>query len=609
MQALILAAGMGKRLGKLTDSDTKCMLTVNGDRLIDRALDAIDKAGINRLCIVIGYKGDRVRKHLGTRWGNIEISYIENKEYAKTNNIYSLLLASEFLEEDDTILLESDLIFDAELISKIVENPSENVVLVDKFESWMDGTVISFNDKGVVDRFISKVDQSEIDLKNFYKTVNIYKFSSKFSKNVYVPFLESYCKSVGLNEYYESVLSTIANLKLDNLYALEVGDYLWQEIDDVIDHSNASTMFAESDKLHSAYSLRFGGYWRFPKLRDYCYLVNPYFPTKQFQDLLRYEFSTLISEYPSGLHVQESMAANLFKVDSELITVGNGASELIHALGACIPPSTIGYFNPSFDEYAVRLANHKLIPVDGFSFTHLELLNSALKLSEQCDYVVLVNPDNPTGRFLDPQELLRILDKFKMNDCCLVLDESFVDFSPLFASATLILDEVLVKYPNLIVIKSISKSYGVAGIRLGVLATSNRELLKRIRASLPVWNINSFAEKFLQKITYFQNEYWDSCKKLAISREEFSNQLKANGIRVWESAANFLMIELPTEFDSTSFCNFMIKRNMLVKTLSGKRGMPEGSFLRVSVKSDEENFDFVSAVRDYREEIAKKGRQ
>jgi histidinol-phosphate/aromatic aminotransferase/cobyric acid decarboxylase-like protein/choline kinase len=597
MQALILAAGMGKRLGKLTDSDTKCMLEVNGIKLIDRALKAIEDAGIRKLCVVIGYKGDRVQKYLGSNWGKIEISYIENVDYSKTNNIYSLLLAADFLKREDTLLLESDLIFESEVIAKIVDDPRENIVLVDKFESWMDGTVVTFNENRIINKFISKQDQAVIENKNFYKTVNIYKFSADFSNNIYIPFLETYCKSVGLNEYYESVLSTIANLNQENLFALEINPYLWHEIDDVIDHSNASTMFAPLEELHSAYSKRFGGYWRFPKLVDYCYLVNPYFPTQNFEDLMKFEFRTLLAEYPSGLRVQESMAANLFKIDESLITVGNGASELINALANSLPNSTIGYFNPSFDEYAARFSKHNLVAVDGFDFSPAELLESVVELSEKCDYVVLVNPDNPTGRFIDPQEIVGLLGTLKENDCSLILDESFVDFSLQFESATLILEKVLMEFPNLIIIKSISKSYGVAGIRLGVMVTSNMTTLSRVREALPVWNINSFAEKFLQKITYFQKEYWTSCRKLAEARAEFSSALRGTGIKVWESAANFLMVELPPEMNSTEFCNYMIKQNMLIKSLSGKKGIPGENFLRVSVKSINENKEFVNAVR------------
>jgi len=602
MQALILAAGMGKRLGKLTDSDTKCMLEINGVRLIDSALQAIESAGIKKICIVIGYKGQRVRDHLAAKWeSSLDITYIVNSDFETTNNIYSLLLASEFLKSDDTILLESDLIFEPQVIPNLINDPRDNVVLVDKFEAWMDGTVISFDKNGIVNNFISKKNQSEINVKEYFKTVNIYKFSASFSNEIYVPFLESYCKSVGLNEYYESVLSTIANLQLGSLSALEIHPYLWQEIDDVIDHANATTMFSPSGKLHTAYSQRYGGYWRFPKIRDFCYLVNPYFPNSEFEEVLKSEFSILLSEYPSGLGVQEAMAANLFKVDSNYLTVGNGASELIHALGSCIPTSKIGYFIPSFDEYAVRFAQHELIPIDAFALSESQVIASVIELSKTCDYVLLVNPDNPTGRFINPEELLAVLPVLKENNCSLILDESFVDFSPLLELGTVLIDEVLSQYSNLVIVKSISKSYGVAGARLGVIASSDTELLHRIRATLPVWNINSFAEKFLQKITYFQKEYWESCRRLAQTRGDFSLKLSSSGAKVWSSAANFLMIELPSQVNLVDFCEFMIKKDILVKSLSGKPGIPDGNFLRVSVKSNEENFDFISALQSYLE--------
>ena len=599
MQAIILAAGMGKRLGKLTNSDTKCMLEVNGVKLIDRALEALEHAGITKLCIVIGYKGSRVQEYLGIRRGAIDISYVENSDYSRTNNIYSLLLASEFLTSDDTILLESDLIFEKEVIKDLVEDPRENVVLVDKFQTWMDGTVISFNGEGVVDKFYSKKEQASLVIQDYYKTVNIYKFSAKFSKDTYVPFLESYCKSVGLNEYYESVLSTIANLNQENLFAREISPRIWHEIDDVLDHSNAETMFAEDSNLHKAYSKRYGGYWRFPKLKDYCYLVNPYFPTARFNEILKAEFETLLSEYPSGLSVIESAAANLFKIDPSYITVGNGASELIVALSESLSKSKVGFFNPSFDEYSARFSRHKLQPVDAFNFSHERLVQELINLSKSCDFIVLVNPDNPTGRFVAPEKILGILDTLNQNNCTLILDESFVDFSELFEHGTVLSDNVFQKYPNLIVIKSISKSYGVAGIRLGVLATSNQVILQGVRKQLPVWNINSFAEKFLQKITYFQSDYWNSCRKLADARSEFSRELKSSGVRVWESGANFLMLEMDEQIDLESFANYMIRRNFLIKTLTGKSGMPNGNFIRVAVKTKEENHEFVEELQNF----------
>ena len=141
MQAVILAAGMGKRLKELTKDNTKCMVKVNGEPLIDRVLGQLSHLNLNRVVIVVGYERENLMTHIGDRYaGKLNIEYIENPIYDKTNNIYSLALAREKLLEDDTLLLESDLIFDEKMLSLILENPYPNLALVAKYETWMDGT-------------------------------------------------------------------------------------------------------------------------------------------------------------------------------------------------------------------------------------------------------------------------------------------------------------------------------------------------------------------------------------------------------------------------------------------------------------------------------------
>ena len=113
MQAIILAAGMGRRLGDLTKDNTKCMVKVNGTPLIDRLLSQLSQLELNRVVIVVGYEGEKLKAHIGTRYDEVlKIEYVCNPVFDKTNNIYSLALAKEQLQEDDTLLIESDLIFD-----------------------------------------------------------------------------------------------------------------------------------------------------------------------------------------------------------------------------------------------------------------------------------------------------------------------------------------------------------------------------------------------------------------------------------------------------------------------------------------------------------------
>ena len=143
MQAIILAAGMGKRLKELTQDNTKCMVKVNGVRLIDRVLGQLVKLGLKRTVLVVGYEGAKLRRHVGRSWQGMKIDYVENPIYDKTNNIYSLALAANELVKDDTLLIESDLIFDDAIFDKVLQDPHPNVAVVDKFQSWMDGTCVT----------------------------------------------------------------------------------------------------------------------------------------------------------------------------------------------------------------------------------------------------------------------------------------------------------------------------------------------------------------------------------------------------------------------------------------------------------------------------------
>ena len=151
MQAIILAAGMGKRLGVYTKNDTKCMVPVNDIRLIDRVLKQLSKLSLNRVVIVIGYQGKNLMEYLGDEKFNLKIEYVNNPVYDKTNNIYSLALAKDKMMEDDTLLLESDLIFEDGMFNLLIDNPYPNLALVAKYESWMDGTMVRIdNDNNIV---------------------------------------------------------------------------------------------------------------------------------------------------------------------------------------------------------------------------------------------------------------------------------------------------------------------------------------------------------------------------------------------------------------------------------------------------------------------------
>ena len=232
MQAIILAAGMGKRLKELTQNNTKCMVKVNGVSLIDRLLHQLEKQHLSRIVIVVGYEGQKLIDYIATLGIKTPISYVDNAVYDKTNNIYSLALAKNYLMGEDTLLFESDVIIEDSAIDELVKDPRDTLAMVDKYESWMDGTCVKLDEYDNIVAFVPGKSFDFEEKEEYYKTVNIYKFSKHFSQDIYVPFLEAYCSALGENEYYEQVLRVITMLDTPGIKGFGIVDMEKQEIGD-----------------------------------------------------------------------------------------------------------------------------------------------------------------------------------------------------------------------------------------------------------------------------------------------------------------------------------------------------------------------------------------
>lgn len=599
MQGLILAAGMGKRLGEYTKNQTKCMVKVNGVTLIERALDALVKTNVSRTVLVVGYEGEKLREFIGENYKGMKIEYVVNNVYNKTNNIYSLGLASKLLAEDDTLLLESDLIFEEGILQKVVQDPNPNIAAVAPFEYWMDGTVTVLNEENDIVNFIPKKGFKWKNSKDYYKTVNIYKFSKEFSRNYYIPFLEAYMKALGNNEYYEQVLRVMTYIDNINLKAFKLTNEKWYEIDDVQDLDIAEVMFADCESELKLYQRRFGGYWRFPKLKDFCYLVNPYFPDERMLDEFKSHFNVLLSEYPSGLNIQNLLASKMFGCRAQEILVGNGAAELIRGVFKAVK-GTVGVTFPTFNEYPESAGYDrvkKFIPKnDDFSYTVEELK----EFSKDVDALLLINPDNPSGHFMTKEEVMDLLAYLKEENKYLIYDESFVDFAGEDSMFTLINSEILENNKNLIVIKSISKSYGVPGARLGVLASGDADLIAKVRAELSIWNINSFGEYFLQIIGKYQDSYAKACVKISEERDRFYEELsKISFLRVIPTKANYFLCEVTDRFTAGELTRLLLnKYSIFIKDCTGKIAFEDKQYVRIAVRDFEDNNFIISMLKE-----------
>ena len=598
MQAIILAAGMGKRLKELTQDRTKCMVQVNGVALIDRMLHQIESRHLSRIVIVVGYEGEKLMKYIDTLGIRTPIVYVQNPIYDKTNNIYSLALAKDYLCQDDTLLFESDLIFEDAVIDQLLDDPRETLALVDKYESWMDGTCVKLGPDDSIASFVPSKNFRFEEAHEYYKTVNIYKFGRHFSRTHYVPFLEAYSKALGNNEYYEQVLRVIAMLDDPEIRAKRLNGQLWYEIDDIQDLDIASSMFAQDPDLRvSLMQGRYGGYWRYPQLLDFCYLVNPYFPPQRLIDEIQANFTSLLTQYPSGMRVNALLAARNFAVHQQNILVGNGAAELIKALMARLEGVT-GFIRPTFEEYPNRYQDRPNVfftPAGpDFRYTADDLM--AFFGPQDIDNLVLINPDNPTGNYIPAPDVLRLADWAQEKGIRLILDESFADFAD-EADNTFIRQDLLDRYRRLYVVKSISKSYGVPGLRLGVLASGDQDLIAALKKDVAIWNINSFAEFYMQIEEKYKKDYARSLELIRAERARFRRELeKLPNLRVIPSQANYLMVELLGGLSARAITrDLLVNRCILVKDLSPKLGGQQ--YLRLAVRDTRDNDRLLEALR------------
>lgn len=598
MQAIILAAGMGKRLKELTQDRSKCMVQVNGVALIDRMLHQIESRHLSRIVIVVGYEGEKLMKYIDTLGIRTPIVYVQNPIYDKTNNIYSLALAKDYLCQDDTLLFESDLIFEDAVIDQLLDDPRETLALVDKYESWMDGTCVKLGPDDSIASFVPSKNFRFEEAHEYYKTVNIYKFGRHFSRTHYVPFLEAYSKALGNNEYYEQVLRVIAMLDDPEIRAKRLSGQLWYEIDDIQDLDIASSMFAQDPDLRvSLMQGRYGGYWRYPQLLDFCYLVNPYFPPQRLIDEIQANFTSLLTQSPSGMRVNALLAAKNFAVHQQNILVGNGAAELIKALMARLEGVT-GFIRPTFEEYPNRYQDRPNVcftPAGpDFRYTADDLM--AFFGPQDIDNLVLINPDNPTGNYIPAPDVLRLADWAQGKGIRLILDESFADFAD-EADNTFIRQDLLDRYRRLYVVKSISKSYGVPGLRLGVLASGDQDLIAALKKDVAIWNINSFAEFYMQIEEKYKKDYARSLELIRAERARFRRELeKLPNLRVIPSQANYLMVELLGGLSARAITReLLVNRCILVKDLSPKLGGQQ--YLRLAVRDTRDNDRLLEALR------------
>ena len=590
MKAIILAAGYGNRMRPLTDKIHKTLLTINNKTIIDGIIDSLLVCDVKEINIVTGYLSESLENYLSTRYPDTDLRFVHNPRYKETNNIYSLSLAINAIEiDDDLILIESDLIYEPAIIRKVIESKYDNVALVDKFRSGMDGTVVMVSSDNVITNIIPPhLQDSNFDFSDKYKTLNIYKFSKEFSRKTFKQLLTYYATVIDDNCYYELILGVLIYMQRETIYAEFIGDEKWSEVDDPNDLNIAEFIFNKENRL-SILENSFGGYWNHDII-DFCFIRNMYFPNNSMISEMKNNLPNLVHNYGSRQSVLNQKLAYFLLYNKERVTLLNGASQIYPFIRTILGDLKTLLPSPTFGEY-IRIFKNRDIYHDsvGFDLSEIE------QRSYDCQVVVFTNPNNPTGSFID-SEWIYLFSK-EHSSKTVIVDESFIDFSDKISIIDLLENEPL---DNVIVIKSLSKSLGVPGIRLGFVYSSSHMFNKSLNDSLPIWNTNSIAEYFLEIILKHRKSLELSYRSTIRDRENFTDLIKKQEFvdHVYPSRANYVLVKLKKKPEELiSFTKMLLNdQSVYLKNVSGK--FNDGNFyLRLAVRLPEENEKLVKSMR------------
>ena len=601
MQALVLADMKKSNMNYLSEDALDCMVQIDGISIIERMLGQLDKCKVSRIIIVVGHNKKKIIGAINNLKLKAETVILENDSYEESGSAYSLFLAKKYLALDDTIIINAQLMVEDSVLQSVLNKKNESTVLVDTSKSWMTGETVLI---GEGERVLSLGKKNATDTTSssviFYKMVGICIFDRKFAREYYIPMLETVIDVLGNRLDYAAPLNMIAMSEDVEIRALYIGNANWREINNIEDINQATILFSEDKKGIADKMLgSWGGYWRYPDYLDYFYLVTPYYPPRELVEELQNNFKVLLEQYPSGMRVNAELAASAFGVSPESIIVGNGAAELIKSMMGFIKGKT-GFVRPTFDEYPNRYTETEtvnyLVESEDFSYSASDLIKYFDKTT--ISNLVLVNPDNPSGNYIPKTDILRMISWARDKGIKIIIDESFVDFSDEI-NPSLIDQETLNQYPNLYVIKSISKSYGVPGLRLGVLASGDKRLISRMKVDVSIWNINSFAEFYMQICGKYRDSYIRSLDKFRKERTRFISKLQdLRYIRVIPSQANYLMVELLDGLDAEELKQKMLlEKKVFIKTLS-KKIKGKKQYLRIAIRNEVDNDMFIQKLTE-----------
>jgi histidinol-phosphate/aromatic aminotransferase/cobyric acid decarboxylase-like protein/choline kinase len=594
MRAIVLAAGRGIRLRPLTHHIPKCLLEVNGTTILENCLTNLQAAGVKEVLIVVGHQKQAIIDKIGTFYNGLAVGYCYADKYETTNNIVSLQYAINDLYHqeklDDLFLIESDVFFGPKVLPLLAGAASSYScsAAVSRVKPGMNGTVVSVNDEGSISEFILSGTHHD----RVFKTVNLYYLTKNFLKTLR-PHLNAWVEAGWTNHYYEAVFADI--IRLSEGFTARFIPYLihdWAEVDDIEDLKRAKYQFSSTEQKYETVSKLHGYFWPYG-LQDHCHLYNIYFPPDEMLEYFKSNLKNLITGYPSGSQEIAYYLSEWLKVDPEYLVIGNGASEIIKAIGN--QSHGICVSTPSFNEFEECTAHTVKVPLDPetWAFDKEAFLKKLNEVGSPTGIYkpkldgVIVTPNNPTSLAVDPEEIRYVL---KRTERRVIVDESFLDFCD-YPSMISELD----KYPNLVILKSMGKVFGICGLRLGFMASADKKFVRRIQKLLPIWNINNFAETFLRQLNRYEKQFKQSCEFTKKARDDFYKGLCDLGLKAWKPDGNFVLCKMPG--DGIEIAKKLFEQNILVKHCGGKTMENGQQYIRFGCRGMIENIDLCERLK------------
>lgn len=329
---------------------------------------------------------------------------------------------------------------------------------------------------------------------------------------------------------------------------------------------------------------------------DACFLCNPYAFDLFLDYFKKRDITDYIKYYPPQNKILSSILSKNIDINSEYLIIGNGAIQLIELImrefegkkKCIITPTFSTYYE--FDEENIFF--YKTDKEKNFEIDKKHLINFCLE--KEIEVLVIVNPNNPTGTVINKKDLKSIIRELPR--VSIVVDESFIDFYDISQSV----EKEVYNNKNLIVIRSLSKDFGIAGLRLGY-AVCDPKMSDRLFSKYGLcWNINGLAQIFLESMGLedFQKKYKEARMKYLNDREKFYFLLEGlENLKVYKSFANFFIIDCGKHIDEV-FSYLLFEKKIYTRILNDKLHL-EDTFLRVACGTDEDNMKVFQALKEF----------